>query len=132
MIDFKSTYDVRIDDYDEVWIICRSINKLANKFFDANGILLRKVKHVPELSPSTELFFQYRNLANRGLWCQQQFDDNYTPIFISQIENDESAQKALTNLRELSEQKKIACVCFCKDEKMCHRSIIRKMLEEKQ
>lgn len=111
MIDFKSTYDVIIDDYDEVWIICRSIKKLSNRFYDRDGKLLPNVKHVPELSPSTDLFFKYCELKKRGLWCQKQFDDNYTPIFIEQIENDAEAKKLLANLNELGKQKK-NCSCL--------------------
>lgn len=132
MIDFKSTYDVIIDDYDEVWIICRSIKKLSNRFYDRNGKLLPNVKHVPELSPSTDLFFKYCELKKRGLWCQKQFDDNYTPIFIEQIENDAEAKKLLANLNELGKQKRIALVCFCKNENMCHRVILKKHYIENQ
>lgn len=52
------------------------------------------------------------------------WDTGYVPIFIEQMRNDEKAKAYLRQLADESKFKNIALVCFCKDETMCHRSII--------
>ena len=119
MIKLRSVSNVKPDEFDEVWIICRSVQKLSRTLLNNP-----KVKHVPDLSPSKNLFFAYRNWVSQGVWNMSMWDTGYVPIFIEQMRNDEKAKAYLRQLADESNSKNIALVCFCKDETMCHRSII--------
>ena len=86
---------------------------------------------VPELSPSTELFAYFRQSKNNGTWNKYTFDNYYKPKFIDQINNDPRALEKLNEIINLDKEgKSIALVCFCKDEDICHRSIIADMLKD--
>lgn len=87
--------------------------------------------HVPELSPSVELFTYFRQSKNNGTWGKDTFDNYYKPKFIDQINNDPRALEKLNEIINLDKEgKSIALVCFCKDEDICHRSIIADMLKD--
>ena len=119
MIKLRSVSNVKPDEFDEVWIICRSIQKLSRTLIDNP-----KVKHVSELSPSKNLFFAYRGWVNQGVWSKSMWNDRYVPFFLGQLRNDEKAKAYLQQLADESKSQNIALVCFCRDEAMCHRSII--------
>ena len=105
-------------NYDEVWAIVRSFDNCPSHW-----------RHVQSLSPSLELFWQYRRLLKAGQWNKQSFDTIYKPQFIQQIENDPVAQDDLDYLTELDAQgKNIALVCFCGNVELCHRKLIAEML----
>lgn len=119
MIKLRDISNVNPEEFDEVWIICRSIKKLDRTILDNP-----KVKHVPDLSPSMELFYAYRKWANQGVWNTFLWNEKYVPNFLEQMRNDVKAKTYLQQLTDESKSKNIALVCFCRDEKMCHRSIV--------
>lgn len=104
--------------YDEIWVICRAVNKLTN-FIESNP----NVYHVPELSPQQDLLYHYLNLKNNGDWNSDTFRTEYVPQFVQSLKNYEAIAK-LNELTAKSNDKNILLVCFCSDETMCHRSII--------
>ena len=120
MIRLCSTSNININNFDEIWVVCRSISKLASRLKDNP-----KTIHVPELSPEPELFYAYVR------WSEELFQTNYVPEFIREIQNNKDAIKRLDELCEKSKTKNIALVCFCSDEKMCHRSILAGILSNK-
>jgi uncharacterized protein YeaO (DUF488 family) len=113
--------NVHPNEYDEVWAIVRSIK--SNSHY---------IQHVPELSPSRELFKKYLSLRDMGMWNKESFERYYRPYFVSQINADPWAQSALeTLIAKHNSCKKIALVCFCTDADLCHRRIISEMLTER-
>lgn len=120
MITTASIRDIHPDDYDEVWAIVRSANKLH-----AN------VKHVPVLSPSKELFWHYLDLAKTGRWNIGTFESDYRPVFMKEMESPE-AVAMLDHLVDLDRAgKNIALVCFCTDKNLCHRKLIAELLTQR-
>lgn len=106
-------------DYDEVWAIVRSLKSKSDA-----------LKQVTELSPSTDLFFRYRNLVKDGQWNKDSFDKIYVPQFISEIRSSSIAVDTLGYLYQQDKMGKNIClVCFCTEEELCHRSIIAGLLQ---
>ena len=104
--------------YDEVWVCVRSLGNVKT-----GG----NVYHVPQLSPSKELFLAYLSWKKQGIWSKEQFDNVYTPQFLKEMESPE-ARSYLNLLKEKIKTKDIYVCCFCDDESLCHRSLIRRLL----
>lgn len=111
--------DIGKRPYDEVWLIVRSLKAMPKG---------DNIKHVPELSPSWNLFKSYLNWKERGIWNHHIFETQYKPEFIRELSSYNSRKK-LKELIQLSEEKDILCVCYCKDESLCHRSIVKDIAE---
>lgn len=121
MIYVNNIRAVRTEDFDEVWAIVRSLKK------PVPGII-----QVPELSPSWKTFSDYMEQKKQGNWNYDTFVKQYVPNFIDDIHNNQKAFQTLNNLvKKHRNGKKIALVCFCPDEKLCHRSIIAGFLQFK-
>jgi uncharacterized protein (DUF488 family) len=118
MIKLRNLKKVNSQEFDEIWVICRSV-KLCNNFIQNND----NVYHVPELSPENSLFYWYLNQKKAGNWNPESFQAGYVPAFIKSLNNPQ-AQARLQELLFKSRNKDIALVCFCPDETMCHRSIV--------
>ena len=69
MITITNIKNINYADYDEVWAIVRSLKNPG------------KMKHVPELSPSWNLFKKYLNLRDTGKWNAAAFQNVYVPTF---------------------------------------------------
>ena len=76
-----------------------------------------------ELSPSFNLFKKYLDLKNKGLWNYQAFLDIYVPEFLREAKLEPKFADRLLELKA-HQDKKYALVCFCGDERECHRSIV--------
>ena len=119
MIEIKNIREVKsTDGYDEVWAIVRSMKSQTSW-----------IKQVPELSPSEDLFFKYLSLKRRGEWGEDAFANIYLPQFLKEMQDNE-AKKKLAYLFDADKTgKRIALLCFCPEEKLCHRSIIAGLLQ---
>lgn len=117
MVDILSLYELDINKYDEVWLIVRSAKNCLKLIEN------KKVRQVAELSPSFQLFQSYLDLKNKGLWNTQAFLDSYVPAFLREAKVEPKFAKRLIELKA-NPNKKYALVCFCKDERQCHRSIV--------
>ena len=96
MITVTEIRNVNYAAYDETWAIVRSLKNPG------------KMRRVPELSPSWALFKKYLRLRDAD-----------------KIMAGMEAQRKLSELIELDKQgKRICMACFCRDEALCHRSII--------
>lgn len=104
-------------EYDENWLIVRSCKTVPNNS-----------KQVMDLSPSTQLFYNYLNAKNAGNFNANWFAEHYVPQFIQDIKYYPNSVALLAELYELSKIKDIALYCFCPDETLCHRSIIAGIL----
>ena len=122
-------------------VYCCSLNYLNThkSDFDARWAIVRSlrasipgVRWVPELSPSTQLFYQYCAWKKQGEWGKQKFEEGYKPVFIHDIQSDPEAQALLDEIVAMHEAGlNIALACFCSDYETCHRSIIADMLRER-
>lgn len=101
----------------EVWMIVRSLKALPN----IPGVT---VYHVPQLSPSPELFHKYCNEEKAGRWNEEAFQSWYVPQFIKEMTEVPEARMALNKLYNAVKKKNIAIVCYCMNEDLCHRSIV--------
>ena len=112
MITVTEIRNVNYAAYDETWAIVRSLKNPG------------KMRRVPELSPSWALFKKYLRLRDAGQWNADTFKSIYVPTFLKEMAGME-AQRNLSELIELDKQgKRICMACFCRDEALCHRSII--------
>lgn len=117
MIRITSINNAKFEDYDEVWAIVRNPKNLDDRY----------VK-VPELSPSSSLYHWYWKVHTHGKFDEETFNKIYVPRFINEMT--EEGKQRLKQIRALdAEGKKIALICFCPDEKICHRSIIAGILQ---
>ena len=113
-----SISDIDKNKYDEIWIIVRSLGKVQTG---------RNIFHVPQLSPSYALYHDYLSWRDNGMWNKEQFENVYKPRFLEEMK---SQTELLGVLRERSFTKNILICCFCKDESMCHRSLVKELVEE--
>lgn len=82
------------------------------------------------LSPSEDLFFKYLQMATNGMWNENSFRTVYVPRFLRDIKQSDEARQALNMLYQADKHGvDIMLCCFCKDERLCHRSIIAGLLQ---
>lgn len=118
MVTVTNIRKAKPEDFDEIWAIVRSLKSKSSYLIQ-----------VPELSPSWDLFKTYLKLRDDGNWNKQTFETIYKPRFLSQITNDATASKKLTELMQKDrEGKRIALMCFCTDPSLCHRSLVAQIL----
>lgn len=68
-------------------------------------------------------------LRDTGQWNADTFKSIYVPIFLKEMAGKEP-QRKLSELIRLDRQgKRICLACFCRDEALCHRSIIAGILQ---
>ena len=108
-------------NFDEVWMIVRSLKAIPN--YESGDVI-----HVPILSPSTELFHQYLFWKNEGNWNEEIFQEKYVPAFLEEMKSPD-AQNMLNVLLNKGKEKNILLLCYCQEEKMCHRSIILGLIQ---
>ena len=106
---------------DEVWCIVRSLKTMP---YFANI----PVFHVPNLSPSEELFHDYLHWRDYGMWNESTFIKEYVPRFLNEMHSLPN-RKALNALWFAQKQKNILLLCYCEEERTCHRSIVAGLLQ---
>ena len=118
MIYIGNMREVRKGAFDQTWAIVRSFKSSSNW-----------MTQVQTLSPSWDLFGKYQDLKKQGRWNNDTFKSIYVPQFLNEMK----AQAARDKLNELyaaaNSQQRIALVCFCPDERLCHRSIVAGLLQ---
>lgn len=106
---------------DEIWYIVRSLKPMKS----INGVVS---KHISLLSPSTELFYQKEQFRKKCQWSKNVFDIYFKPKFIEEIKANNEAVSLIKHLA--TTEKRILLVCYCSREDMCHRSIIKELIDE--
>lgn len=123
----------RYDKYDEeklenmcrnntVWLVMRS---LPNSYYLINNF--KNLCHVPELSPSTKLFYEYLDMKKKGQWNRDAFNNIYVPQFISEMVI--HSRDILNGLYKAAATGDIILACACRDESLCHRSILMGLMQ---
>lgn len=118
MIFLENSKLVKMEDYDEIWIITR------------NYVAMPKgASWIPDLAPSKELFLQYCEWKKKKKWNKDTFQNEYVPIFLQEMYK----QTAKDKLNELFQKDKkgirVAICCPCDSEGICHRSIVGGLLK---
>jgi uncharacterized protein YeaO (DUF488 family) len=114
-----SIKDIDKSKYDEIWIIAR---KIGNVQTGGN------IYHVPQLAPSYDLLNRYLSWRSQGIWNKDQFDTVYIPQFLNEMQMP-MAQQYLRLLQSKSKEKDVLICCFCSDESMCHRTLVKGIIE---
>lgn len=109
------------EKYDKIYVIVRSIGK-------RNILMADNILHLPVLSPSWNLFAKYLNACKEKQFSEQWFQYVYVKQFLSEMQSQE-CRDALNKLYQEAQTKNIAIVCYCKEENLCHRSIIMGLLQ---
>lgn len=87
------------------------------------------LRQMDVLSPSRDLFFEYRRLEREGRWDADAFRNVYVPRFLREMRSPE-ARDALNQLYAADRSgRSIALACFCRDERLCHRSVVAGLLQ---
>lgn len=107
---------------DEVWAIVRSYKSPIN----IPGI---PVYHVPQLSPSRELFGTYCQMKKAGTWNDEAFFKVYVPKFLSEMLEPSARDKLNLLWKKHNEGKTVVIVCYCVKDYLCHRSIVGGLLQ---
>lgn len=118
MIYIGNIRDVHPGEFDETHAIVRSYKGQSDWII-----------HTPELSPSWDLFSKFQELKKAGNWNQDAFVKIYTPQFLTEMQSEQAEKKLNELYYKDRDGKRIALVCFCPNEDMCHRSIIAGMLQ---
>lgn len=105
--------------YDKVYLIVRSLGK-------RNLIVANNIIHLPVLSPSWNLFTKYLDACKQKQFSEQWFKDVYVKQFLSEMQQ---CKDALNKLYQEAQTENIAIACYCKEENLCHRSIIMGLLQ---
>ena len=105
-------------DFDMAWAIVRNMSK------PIDGVV-----QVPALAPAKSLFFKYLSYENSGMWTEDRFKEFFVEDYIKGIMNDNSAMHCLDALCQADRDgKKVLLLCYCGNEKTCHRSIVAGIL----
>lgn len=107
------------NEYDEVWAIVRSFK----------GSKISNLKQMKELAPSSALFYDFLKESKYKdyLFQKDYFKYIYVPRFIAEIGLSNKSQDILNSL--IKTDKNICLVCYCKNEEICHRSIVAGILQ---
>jgi len=105
-------------DFDEVWYIVRQLKQPSGRAF-----------HVPELSPSRELFLETRKLISSFQFTEEMFRTRYVPKMLRELQSPEAHAKLNELYRRSRNNERIAIACYYPVEKLCHRSIVAGLLQ---
>src|SRR5215813_11536293 len=78
----------------------------------------------PVLAPSAETMGTYRREMTEPAWRR------FTRAYLREMDRPD-ARHALDLLAALSHRTSFSVGCYCEDERRCHRSLLRKLLEER-
>ncbi len=96
------------------------LKRYKERFFEAHfEVVTRTAKSC--LSPSKELL----NYAKEN---KISFED-YEIFFIKEISENPEAKKRINEIREIAKDKVVFLVCDERDPEVCHRSIVKKIIE---
>lgn len=111
---------IRPEDYDEIWLIVRGLKAMPKN-------PLGNIRHVPILSPSQPLWYHYLDLKKAGKWNEGSFMADFAPKFLNEMLRPEPYAK-LRELHGMTRDKAVLCACYCGNEDLCHRKLVRMIL----
>lgn len=128
MIRITSIKRCRTADFDNIYLIVRSIESLKR----SQNSILNSAIQVSDLAPSKSLFYRYLDWSKAGVWDKNKFETEYKPTFLNELNSNQNAKFWLDKIAaDDKARKKIALLCFCQDEDLCHRTIVGEILKQK-
>ena len=86
--------------------------------------------HVAELAPDDNLFDKYKKNIKSHKWTEEEWK-GYEEAFRKLIMEREKAQELMRSLAKEytnSDTKHVTLLCFCPDERYCHRRLVKEMI----
>jgi uncharacterized protein YeaO (DUF488 family) len=86
--------------------------------------------HIPELAPNATLFDKYEKNIKSHKWTEEEWN-GYEEAFRKLMMEREKAQELMRSLAKEyanSDTKHVTLLCFCPDEKYCHRRLVKEMI----
>lgn len=129
--------DLILSSFPKKLLIVRSVGK-AQGLIDHHGFV-----HVPQLSPSGQLFNTYYTKWNKGIFTHEEIDimsngnthswwDLYAPKFMEEMETRSDFQACINRTMVLLDQGvNVLMVCFCPEYYRCHRGLVGYYLSKK-
>jgi uncharacterized protein YeaO (DUF488 family) len=77
---------------------------------------------LPAVAPSAKLIRSYRD----GRLSWKSFEERYR----GEMRKSTDARQTITLISEIAKRTPISIGCYCEDEGRCHRSVLRKAIEE--
>lgn len=112
-------------EYDEIWLIVRQLRSMPRNPLD-------NIKHVRALSPSKKLLYKVLDAKKKNEWDADAFAKWYAPAFLREMLESPDAMRELKTLSEISKTKNILIACYCANESLCHRSLVKKIIAAMQ
>ena len=118
-VNFKKSND------DVIWVIVRSTKALPEQ--------VRAIAEVKsDLAPSYDLFTWYRDRDKAGEWGYNDNFIEYAKRFVKEIAARDTAKALLREAEKLVlSGKTLHLLCFCRDYKTCHRSLVGRILDKR-
>ena len=113
--------DINPDKYDQIWLVVR---KLMSPVKNTKG----NIYHIDAIAPSQKLLYDTLEMKRKKTWNQETFDKIYAPRYLKEMLGIEPMLQ-LQKLAELSKTQDILIACYCKDENLCHRSLIKQIVD---
>ena len=113
--------DINPDKYDQIWLVVR---KLMSPVKNTKG----NIYHIDTIAPSQKLLYDTLEMKRKKTWNQEAFDKIYAPRYLKEMLEIEPMLQ-LQKLAELSKTQNILIACYCKDENLCHRSLIKQIVD---
>lgn len=111
----------------------------AGKIKDKDGVKIFGVRiptflpegwiHLPNTGPPKKLLYAAKDLEKKGMWNEQKFRTMYLPSYLSYIKSKEAILEFNEIKRHLDDNVNVFYACYCKDEHLCHRSIVKRIFE---
>jgi uncharacterized protein YeaO (DUF488 family) len=120
--------EIRIDCY------LAKLKKYKRKYPNAH---FEYVNNRNILAPSEELLHKHLptiNAYRRGEITKKEVEKDfllYSNEYLDEINNNPKAIKRLKELAFIKQYQDIFLICYCRDETLCHRIIIKKILDRK-
>ena len=113
--------DINPDKYDQIWLVVR---KLMSPIKNTKG----NIYHIDTIAPSQKLLYDTLEMKRKKTWNQETFDKIYAPRYLKEMLEIEPMLQ-LQKLAELSKTQDVLIACYCKDENLCHRSLIKQIVD---
>ncbi len=78
---------------------------------------------LPLLAPSPELIKEFRKDPARK-W------NEFASSYEREILSNSSARAVLCLIKEMARRTPVAIGCYCRDESLCHRSVLKRLIED--
>lgn len=88
-------------------------------------------EYIPCLGPSPDLLKEFRTELGRLHNLQKAWNiTHYENRYRRQITHDSKALGKVRELKEKAKDQDVYLLCYCKDERFCHRRILKELIEE--